>query len=250
MPAEMSASVPSSPETLPPPPSIPAEQGSNDQFLGSDGGLPPDPAFSADPVSNGGGSRDVSSRAKNGNSRGNDSSRNVLLYLLPLGVGQFANGKPLLGVLFAAAQVGAFGFGYQRDSLAKSKTKSINAYSAENCTTEEQLADCQQYIDSGTAYVNTLNTQSQYGFIAAAAAYGLGVTQAFLDTPAKVAKKKKRRGFNLSGNSAPHGDSSDMDLYDVNESYAFDWRVDLVPHYNAVSMKSEPALTLNLDLQF
>jgi hypothetical protein len=218
--------------------------------LGSDGGLPPDPAFSPDPASNGGGPRDPSSRAKNGSTRGTDSSRNVFLYLLPLGVGQFVNGKPVLGVLFAAAQVGAFGFGFQRDSLAKSKTKSINAYSAENCTTEEQLADCQQYIDSGTAYVNTLNTQSLYGYIAAAAAYGLGVTQAFLDTPAKAAKKKKRRGFNLSGTSASQSDSSDMDLYDVNESYAFDWRVDVVPHYNAMSMRSEPALTLNLDLQF
>ena len=246
----MSASSPASPETLPPPPSIPADQGSSDQFLGSDGGLPPEPAFSPDASSNGGGSRDYSSRTKNGNTRGTDSSRNVLLYLLPLGVGQFVNGKPLLGVLVAAAQVGAFGYGFQKDSLAKSKTKSINAYSAENCATEEQLAECQQFVDSGTAYVNTLNTQSMYGYIAAAAAYGLGVTQAFLDTPTKVAKKKKRRGFNLSANSALNTDSSDMDLYDVNESYAFDWRVDVVPHYNAISMKSEPALTLNLDLQF
>ena len=246
----MSASAPASPDTLPPPPSIPADQGANDQFLGNESGLPPEPAPGPESMSNIGGPRELSGRAKYGNTRGNDSSRNVLLYLLPLGVGQFSNGKPLLGVLFAATQVGAFGFGFQRDSLAKSKTKSINNYAAENCTTEEQLAECEQYVASGTAYVNTLNTQSQYGFIAAAAAYGLGVTQAFLDTPAKVAKKKKKRGFNFSKNRTANTDSSDMDLYDANESYAFDWRVDVVPHYNSLSMKPEPALTLNMELRF
>ena len=261
---DMGPSPMSSQEPLPPPPSIddpvgggPGGGGPSGGGGGFDGGgPPPEPSLSPESLGDpgfgsgaGGGSRGGRGSSGSGSKQGT----NTALYLLPLGVGQFVNHKPLLGALFAGAQVGSAVFGFLRYQTAEQRTKEINNWQLENCTDEsgeEALAACEEYVKAGQANVATINQQKLFGFIGAGAAYGLSVVQAFLDTPTKTAKKQKRRGF--SQNELPGTETAAEDTYDdeIAANSGFKWRFDVAPYYNTVQSTVEPALTLNLDWRF
>jgi hypothetical protein len=270
---DMSPSPMSSSEPLPPPPSIEGDPvGGGGTFDGGgSGGLPPEPSVSPDSLGDPGFGSGPSggSRGRSGGGSSGRNNANIGLYLLPLGVGQFVNGRPLLGTFFLGAQAGSAIFGFINYQTAEKRTKEINDFQTNNCTDDSSEADivaCEEYVQAGRANVATLKQYNLYGFIGAGAAYGLSVIQAFLDTPTKTAKKKKRRGFSLNespsvetvsdstGGSTGEitGEITGESTYgdEIADDSGFKWRFDIAPHYNGVRSTVEPALTLNMDWRF
>lgn len=246
-------------EPLPPPPSIDSDPGGSPSAFDGGGGPPPEPSMSPESLGDPGfgapassGSRGGRSGSGGGSGSGSKGNANVAMYLLPLGVGQFVNGRPLLGIAFLGAQVGSAAYGFLNYQTAEKRTKEINDFQTNNCTdaTDEDFDACEEYVQAGRANVLTINQYKLYGFIGAGAAYGLSVIQAFLDTPTKTAKKKKRRGFSL--NESPAIETAAENTYDdeIATDSGFKWRFDVAPHYNGLQSVVEPALTVNLDWRF
>lgn len=206
-------------------------------------------------------------------SSGSSGSSEVspILYLLPLGIGQFANGSPILGTLFALAQVGGAGFMFSNWTAANATIEETNAYIDQRNaefdaleTTEEKQAH-QDITDENVqifdAEAEALISSANVGLIVAAVAYLGSVLEAFISGPSddsggssgggggRKKRRKKRR-------SAIDGLDQDLiieeQVFEPNRPITPSWDMQLSPiisrSYSKRALK--PELLLEWQLKF
>ena len=143
------------------------------------------------------------------------SSSGIFVRLLPFGVGQFANGSPLLGTVFAASEIGALVFWWQNNQAATTAANDTNKILQERKIAEEALpeADREQWRKDSEAfqlarktYVQQTHQQSLIGLAVFGGLWAAGAIEAIVNEPAPAPKKRSRRrsGFSL----LPQGDGS------------------------------------------
>ncbi len=128
--------------------------------------------------------------------------------LLPFGVGQFVNGSPLLGTVFAAGEIGALVFWWQNNQAATTAANDTNKILQERKIQEEALPeadreqwrkDSEEFQLARKAYVEKTHQQGIIGLVAFGGLWAAGAIEAIVNEPAPAPKKRSRRrsGFSL-----------------------------------------------------
>ena len=210
------------------------------------------------------------SSSSSGSSGSSGSSEvSPILYLLPLGIGQFANGSAILGSLFGVAQVGGLGFMFVNWTGANTKIEETNAYIDERnaefdaipaANTDEKIAhqtitdeNVQAFDAEAEAMINSANI----GLIVFFVAYAGSIVEAFVSGPSddaggaggKKKRRKRRRRSSIEG--------LDQDIFveeQVSEPFrpiSPSWNVKLAPSLTHRNRRViSPDLTLKWQLKF
>ena len=170
-----------------------------------------------------------------------------ILYLLPLGTGQFANKNPILGAAFLVSQAAAFYYGISQlneaENLIIDTNNEILAKDAarESLPADEQVADLEatrEFRDKRDQEVSDLNNSSQIGFAFFGALWIASTIEAFLSDSFKSrnrSKKKKRR-------------RSDVEPVFENPKSLVEWKISpyLLPNSNLPHQAPSAAVQFNL----
>ncbi|MDD9952400.1 MAG: hypothetical protein OXT67_12640 [Zetaproteobacteria bacterium] len=127
---------------------------------------------------------------------------NALMYALPLGVGQFYNGSPVLGAAFATAQLGGLALGIMSSNSAATLSDDLVTFieqrNAEITTlpSDEQQAhenETRAYKATQDQEIQAQESMATVGFLVSFLGYAGSVAHAFLAGPNKVRPRKKSR---------------------------------------------------------
>lgn len=150
-------------------------------------------AFKKAKSSSGGRNRFRSARRSN---RSEGQSDAGLLAFAPFGVGQFVQGKTLIGSALAAGQAAALFYYFDRDSAAKAADSEaisvINEQESSGGTfysEDEFLA----YLDANEQFVLAARQEAQMGIFLFLGLYGAGVAEAILFPPSSGKSSRRRR---------------------------------------------------------
>jgi hypothetical protein len=187
---------------------------------------------------------------------GGDNDRNLLITLLPFGAGQFQNHNFILGLAFAAAEVGAIYFYYSNQDLADKTAADTNNYIAQNCPknqlTPDQTDACQDFATKRQKYVEGKQQMATMGMIGFAVLWAVGVGQAYLSEPKAPKKKKKKRRLYGGFGEEDVRHEGEYKLVDATEEPYYPqihWDLGVLPQ---ASLKSpaEAGLSVGLHLDF
>ncbi|MFK7827654.1 MAG: PEGA domain-containing protein [Oligoflexales bacterium] len=171
-----------------------------------------------------------------------------ILYLLPLGTGQFANKNPLLGAAFLVSQASAFYFGIAKlneaENLIIDTNNEILARDAArgNLPEDGQESDLEatrDFRDVRDQQVSYLNSSSNIGFAIFGALWIASTIEAFLsDSFKKKSSRKKRR-------------RSDTEPYLGDSESLVEWKISpyLLPNTNR-NYQSSPSVAVHLGVKF
>jgi hypothetical protein len=123
--------------------------------------------------------------------RSSVGKNNIFVCLLPLGIGQFYQGKILLGGAVALAQVGSIY--YALDSKSKAEAQAVKAKTVNddpNFTDVEKTA----FLESSNVYIDEQNKAKDMGFMLFGAAWAVGAAEAIVNPP-KV--RRTRSSYSL-----------------------------------------------------
>ncbi len=154
------------------------------------------PDIGGDPVAQSIRRQKTSKKSKAPSKKAADSSgSSTLVALLPFGAGQFQNKNYILGLGFAAAEGFAIYTYFSMTQKANQQLAVARQVAADETsyTTEEEIAEQQQYVTDSQAYVNKLNSQAQLALIAFGGLWAVGVIEAFMSMPSPKPKKKSTR---------------------------------------------------------
>jgi hypothetical protein len=152
-------------------------------------------------------------------STGSDCS--ALIKLMPLGAGQYCQGRTGKGTLLLAVEVGALYFYKSNSDAAASYQSKLNGILAEReaARTEVAESDLETYDaetaakqSQGNAVINQAKQNAQYSMIAFVATWGYGAYDAMsykgTSKSSKGSKKRRSRiihSYNLDLETAPYG---------------------------------------------
>lgn len=117
---------------------------------------------------------------------------NALLYALPLGVGQFYNGAPILGGVFAAAQLGGFVFGLTSSNEASAISEDLAAFINQRNDEQQTLevSEREAHVEETRAYaaseedrIAAAESSAMIGFVVSFFGYAGSVAHAFIAGP-------------------------------------------------------------------
>lgn len=148
-----------------------------------------------------------SSKRSKSSAKSSDSGCGVFIRLLPLGAGQFCQGKFLRGLMFAGAQVGGAYFWKANSDAAAKYQGQLDQVLADRQTERETVpaGDQAQFdVDTGNketegkAAINQASQNATMSIAVAGGAYAVSIIDAFLfDTPTKKPKKRAKLSLNL-----------------------------------------------------
>ncbi len=167
------------------------------------------------------------------------------LSLLPLGVGQFAQSRYLVGLLFLTSEIGT---GYMYYSIGQENqqfAESANQYLRDFCTpkpneelTPQAITDCSEYQSESQTYIKKRKGEQQIYLIATIGLAVAGIIEAIVwdtsehdiespkspvPTRKKKIKKRKYKGFSLY--LEPTYPSHDIESnVDIRATTTFTWR--------------------------
>lgn len=219
----------------PPPAPMPGDPGMGQG--GYEGGLPPDPAGSAQPTQT--------------NRRGASTPRKrFLITIAPFGGGQFQNRDYIMGSALAAAELYSvykyLSLTRQADTEVVQTNNYIVAQGGRN-----NLDDAQkQYVNKMTARVNSTRKQADLYLKIFLGLWGAGVIDAFTNDPPPVTKKKppKRRRFQplmtVNDNTSSTITGAEAAAIDRERRPAATWSLGLTPFlgptFTAVNVAYSP----------
>lgn len=105
---------------------------------------------------------------------------NIFVSLMPLGIGQFYQGKVMLGGAFALAQAGAVY--YALDSKAKADQQAAKAKSINDDATFTD-AEKSKFLEESNTYIDEQNKAKDIGWALFGVAWVLGATEAIVNPP-------------------------------------------------------------------
>lgn len=122
---------------------------------------------------------------------------NIVLALLPLGIGQFQNGDSVKGVIFLFGQGGALGFGltYRLYNIPKDKKLFDTQREEEADLTPEEKETIEIQREE---HIKKLTNYSNYALIGAGALYLIGVIDAIVNLDSGAPNKRRRSDYSLS----------------------------------------------------
>ncbi len=148
-----------------------------------------------------------SSKKSKSSAKSSDSGCGVFIRLLPLGAGQFCQGKYLRGFMFAGAQVGGAYFWKANSDAAAKYQGQLDQVIVDRQTERETVpaGDQAQFdVDTanketeGKAAINQASQNAMMSIAVAGGAYAVSIIDAFLfDTPKKKPKKRAKLSLNL-----------------------------------------------------
>lgn len=134
-------------------------------------------------------------RSARASSRGRKSQGSLITNIAPLGIGQFAQGKTILGAGIAAGQAFGLFLYLERTSAADAADQDalnvIQQQEADSNTFSED--EFNNYINQNEAFVKDARQQAQTGLLIFFALYGAGVAEAFLNPPKAAPSRMRRR---------------------------------------------------------
>ncbi|MCB9228321.1 MAG: hypothetical protein H6618_01780 [Deltaproteobacteria bacterium] len=189
-------------------------------------------------------------------------------HFMPLGAGQFYNGSPILGSVFALTQVGSFGLFIMNYLGADAKFADTNSYIDQRNTeygtlttsSEQQahLEETNRRVADMDAERATMEQQANLGLIIAAIAFAGGVAEAVInrgddDMNKETKKKTKKKQRKKKKSALNDSDVSDVLLVDTEIDWPHHYRErldwGLAPVYNSLHV-GKVGLGLSMKYQF
>ena len=205
-----------------------------------------------------------------GAAAGAASEVSPILYLLPLGIGQFANGSAVLGSLFGIAQVGGIGFMFVNWTAANTKIEDTNFYIDERNAEFDQLPDDQKLahqtetdenVQIFDAEAESLIASANIGLAVFLIAYAGSVVEAFVSGPStemeggggsgggKKRRRKKRRRSSIEG--LQKDSIIEEQAYEPDRPIMPSWDMNLTPTFSrSYTRVLRPELALRWKLAF
>lgn len=186
-----------------------------------------------------------------------------VMYILPFGIGQFANGSPVLGSVFALVQLGAGAFGASQYSAAKANFDETDQYIVDRnaefdtLTSEpEQTAHSDataEEVDKRRSARDGMVQQANIGFGIALGAYLWSVVEAFMN-PKKGRRKKKGgwSGDTMLQEFQAKGRSEDHELHELDTTSPVlpKWEWAIKPTLYKKHFALNPSVKLQVKLSF
>ena len=126
-----------------------------------------------------------------------NSSGNLIINLLPFGLGQFQQGKTLLGAGLAVGQVVGLGLFLERSQAEAQANQDaldvINDYEQNGTDTGIDEAQFLQYLDDNEKFVLEARQQAQIGLLLFSGLYAAGVLEAIFNPPSAQPRRSRRR---------------------------------------------------------
>jgi hypothetical protein len=178
-----------------------------------------------------------------------------ILSLMPLGIGQFANGEPLFGILFAGAQAAGGGLFLMSMTKIKTITAATNTEIEarnEQSTTITDVTEATDWYQGTVAYaeaqqvqINALKTQQNIGLGLMIGGYALSVIKGIVfpseaSPVGETKKKKKKKKAELERNSLEFSSLEDL------QTSSWDW--DFSP--KIITLNNKPRYSLVMDVSW
>lgn len=106
----------------------------------------------------------------------------AVMNFLPLGAGQFNQGRPMLGAVFAGGQVGMLGFYmYNKMNIDKSNDDATKTIADIKKANRAPTSAEKKYLDDNSAYVKSANSMASLALIGFVGVYAASVVDAVWD---------------------------------------------------------------------
>jgi hypothetical protein len=192
--------------------------------------------FGSEPfMSREGGEREKSRTGK-GKGRKEKSGGSSLLHILPLGIGFFADGRPLWGVAYASAQIGGVAWALMIEQNIKKAIANSDVVQDDDAYTQEEKDET---YETATAYVTTQRSTQLMAFGLAGAGYGIGLIHGLAVPPS--AGGGRSRAEELDAKTQP-------DFIAAPQPYSGDLSFALIPKMRGGRLRFDPGLNFNLYL--
>ncbi|NRA44922.1 MAG: hypothetical protein HRU09_08210 [Oligoflexales bacterium] len=206
-------------------------------------------------------------RKPGGGASASASSVSPILYLLPLGIGQFANGSAVLGSLFGLAQVGGLGFMFVNWTAANTKIEETNTYIDERNAQFDALTndtdriahqnETDQNVQIFDEEAEAMIQSANIGLIVFVVAYAGSIIEAFVSGPSEEPgagggrKKRRKRRRRSSTDGLPKDKIIEEQAYEPVRPVSPSWDLELSPAFSRYDDRIlRPEFALKWELKF
>lgn len=173
---------------------------------------------------------------------------NPLMNLLPLGIPQYTQDKPILGTLFLGGQLGLTYLWYSKNQDAENTANETNDFindfaKKRDTLSSEKIEEAESYINDNNDYIDQQRQEAQMAIIGAAALYAASVTEAFL-FPQKIKTKRKKRRSRYGEFSPPGPNNFTAEVRESTFESRANYDFFVLPHKN-----KNTYIVLNLELK-